>query len=202
MFAYIQASDIQYHMISWLTKRNKIVVGSVSFAVLIVIVTLILRGTDSSQNKRMKILSDNVDLQARDVVYSDIADSGMKWEIIADSANYTKNKSIAVFNNLKVKVITKDGRTFSMRGKKGTVNTKTKDMDINGDVHILSDQGDQLTTDGLKYAGAEQRIYTDLPVVMENSGMRVVGKGMSLSLKNRKLSLLSNIKARINRHGH
>lgn len=189
-------------MISWIQKRNKFVVISAGIAVLIVVIFLIFRGMDSSQKKVVKILSKNVDFQVKDVVYSDVSDSGLKYEILADSASYTKNENMAEFNQLRVKVITKDGRIFSMTGKKGTVNTKTKDFDIAGDVHIVSDQGDHLTTDDLKYSGTQQRIYTDSPVVMTRSGLRVSGTGMSLSVKNKRLSLLSKVEARINRNVH
>jgi LPS export ABC transporter protein LptC len=184
----------------FMKNKKAIIIGSVVFLVLAAVVFLILRAEFSSEDNRIKILSDNVDLQVRDVLYTDVADTGMKWEIIADTAKYMKSENLAVFDNLKIKVITQDGKTFVMTGKSGRMNTETKNIEISGNVTIVSDQGDRLTTDILKYSGSEKRIYTDSPVVMENARMQVRGTGMTLSLNDQGLSLLSKVKARIHKN--
>jgi len=182
--------------------RNKkaVIIASVVFLVLAAVVFLILRAEYSSEGNRIKILSDNIDLQVRDVLYTDVADTGLKWEIIADTAKYMKNENLAVFDNLKIKVIMQDGKTFVMTGKSGRMNTETKNIEISGNVTIVSDRGDRLTTDILKYSGSEKRFYTDSPVVMENARMQVRGTGMTLSLNNQGVSLLSKVKARIHKN--
>ena len=184
----------------FMKNKKAIIIGSVVFLVLAAVVFLVLRAEYSSEDNRIKILSDNVDLQVRDVLYTDVADTGMKWEIIADTAKYMKSENLAVFDNLKIKVITQDGKTFVMTGKSGRMNTETKNIEISGHVTIVSDQGDRLTTDILKYSGSEKRFYTDSPVVMENARMQVRGTGMTLSLNDQGVSLLSKVKARIHKN--
>jgi LPS export ABC transporter protein LptC len=184
----------------FMKNKKAIIIGSVVFLVLAAVVFLILRAEYSSEDNRIKILSDNIDLQVRDVLYTDVADTGLKWEIIADTAKYMKSENLAVFDNLKIKVITQDGKTFVMTGKSGRMNTETKNIEISGNVTIVSDQGDRLTTDILKYSGSEKRIYTDSPVVMENARMQVRGTGMTLSLNDQGVSLLSKVKARIHKN--
>ena len=184
----------------FMKNKKAIIIGSVVFLVLAAVVFLILRAEYSSEDNRIKILSDNIDLQVRDVLYTDVADTGLKWEIIADTAKYMKNENLAVFDNLKIKVIMQDGKTFVMTGKSGRMNTETKNIEISGNVTIVSDRGDRLTTDILKYSGSEKRFYTDSPVVMENARMQVRGTGMTLSLNDQGLSLLSKVKARIHKN--
>jgi LPS export ABC transporter protein LptC len=184
----------------FMKNKKAIIIGSVVFLVLAAVVILILRTEYSSEENRIKILSDNIDLQVRDVLYTDVADTGLKWEIIADTAKYMKNENLAVFDNLKIKVIMQDGKTFVMTGKSGRMNTETKNIEISGNVTIVSDRGDRLTTDILKYSGSEKRFYTDSPVVMENAGMQVRGTGMTLSLNDQGVSLLSKVKARIHKN--
>jgi len=184
----------------FMKNKKAIIIGSVVFLVLAAVVFLILRAEYSSEDNRIKILSDNVDLQVRDVLYTDVADTGLKWEIIADTAKYMKNENLAVFDNLKIKVIMQDGKTFVMTGKSGRMNTETKNIEISGNVTIVSDRGDRLTTDILKYSGSEKRFYTDSPVVMENARMQVRGTGMTLSLNDQGVSLLSKVKARIHKN--
>ncbi len=184
----------------FMKNKKAVIIGSALFLVLAAVVFLILRAEYSSEDNRIKILSDNIDLQVRDVLYTDVADTGLKWEIIADAAKYMKNENLAVFDNLKIKVIMQDGKTFVMTGKSGRMNTETKNIEISGNVTIVSDKGDRLTTDILKYSGSEKRFYTDSPVVMENARMQVRGTGMTLSLNDQGVSLLSKVKARIHKN--
>jgi LPS export ABC transporter protein LptC len=159
---------------------------------------MIFQGEKTSDNKQIKILSDNTDLQVRDVFYTDVGDSGIKWEIKSDLAKYKRNEKLAVFEKVIMKVIMQDGKTYVMTGNQGRMNTETKDMEISGDVNIVSDKGDRLVTDILKYSDSEKRFYTEAPVKLENSRMQVRGTGMSLSLTDKDVSLLSRVKARVN----
>jgi LPS export ABC transporter protein LptC len=153
--------------------------------------------SSSSKNQFLNILSDKVDLQVKNVLYTDVGASGMKWEIRADSAKYVKNENLVLFDRIRVKLVMSDGRTLVMTGDKGKSNTETKDMEISGNVEIITEKGDRLTTDILKYSGSEQRIYTDSAVKLENSRMQVKGVGLSFSLEDKDVALLSKVKANI-----
>jgi LPS export ABC transporter protein LptC len=144
----------------------------------------------------LKIMSDKVDLQVRNVRFTEVGDSGMKWEITAETARYEKKENMAYFDKLSVRLLTKDGETFIMTGKSGKYNTASQDMEIEGNVVIISDKGDRFTTERLRYRSAEKLIETDLPVVMENRVVRVGGKGMILSIEEKKVTLLSEIVGR------
>jgi hypothetical protein len=100
-------------------NKKAVIIGSVFFIVLAAVILLVLRTEYSSEDNRIKILSENVDLQVRDVLYTDVGDSGMKWEIMADTAKYMKNENLAVFDNVRIKVVMPDGKTFAMTGKSG-----------------------------------------------------------------------------------
>jgi LPS export ABC transporter protein LptC len=68
-------------------------------------------------------------------------------------------------------------------------------MEIEGNVGIVSENGDRFTTDRLRYRNAGKRIETDRPVVMENRSVRVSGVGMIFSLEGKKVTLLSQVRA-------
>lgn len=179
-----------------LRKRTLIVTIVIAIVASAVAVVLIMRN-NVSQSKMLKIVSDNVDLQVKNLNYTDVGDSGLKWEVKADSANYVKSDNIAILDKIRVRLVTPDGKTLIMKGDKGKLHTDTKDMEISGNVEVVSDKGDRLTTDLLKYSGSEQRIYTEGAVKMENARMQVRGVGMSLSLTEKDVSLLSRVKANI-----
>jgi LPS export ABC transporter protein LptC len=145
----------------------------------------------------LKIMSDRVDLQVRNIRLTEVGDSGMKWEIIADTARYQKKENLAFLEKLTVKLVTRENRTFVMTGDRGRLNTESRDMEIEGNVDIVSDNGDRFRTDRLRYLNAAKLIETEGPVVLENKSLRVSGVGMTLSLEEKKVALLSQVRASI-----
>jgi len=143
----------------------------------------------------LKVMSERVDLQVRNVRLTEVGDSGMKWEIMADTARYQKKENQAFLEKLTIKLVTKEGRTFMMTGDQGRLNTESRDMEIEGNVEIVSDSKDRFKTDRLRYSNATKLIETEGPVVMENKGIRVSGVGMTLSLEEKKMTLLSQVRA-------
>ena len=144
----------------------------------------------------LNIMSDRVDLQVRNVHYTEVGESGMKWEITADTARYQKRENMAFFDKLTVRLVTKDGKTFVMTGDRGRFNTESRDIEIEGNVGIVSENGDRFTTERMRYRNADRVVETDRPVVMENRSVRVSGVGMIFSLDGQKLTILSQVSAR------
>jgi len=178
-------------------KRNLVIIILIVAIVGAAAVILFIEGSRSSKKQLLNILSDKVDLQVKNVLYTDVGASGMKWEIKADSAKYVKNENLVLFDRIRVKLVMSDGRTLVMTGDKGKSNTETKDMEVSGNVEIVSEKGDRLTTNFLRYSGSEQRIYTNAAVKLENPRMQVNGVGLSISLEDKDIALLSKVKANI-----
>ena len=179
----------------WLmNKKNFLILG---LLVLFVFAAVLFVGVIKEPPKALlEKMADKVDLQAKNVRYTQVGSSGMKWEITADSAQYQKKEDLALFEKVKAKVFMKDGRTFVMTGDKGVLNTRSRDMDIEGNVVVVSDSGDHFRTDRLSYRDAVKRIETDRPVVMENKNARISGVGMVLNLKDEKIAILSGVRAK------
>ena len=179
-------------------RKSKVVVIIIILVIIgAAAVIFFVEKSRSSKNQFLNILADKVDLQVKNVLYTDVGASGMKWEIKADSAKYVKNENLVLFDRIRVKLVMSDGRTLVMTGNKGKSNTETKDMEVSGNVEIITEKGDRLTTNILKYSGSEQRIYTDSAVKLENSRMQVKGVGLSFSLEDKDVALLSKVKANI-----
>jgi LPS export ABC transporter protein LptC len=110
-------------------------------------------------------------------------------------ARYLKKENLALFEKVTVRLVMKDGRTFMMNGDQGRLDTQSRDMEIDGNVGIVSGNGDRFATDRLRYRNAARRIETDRPVAMENGNVRISGVGMIFYLDDSKLTLLSQIRA-------
>ena len=180
------------------TKRKTVVIVAILTVILSVTAILMIGLRMAPGKALLKIMSDRVDLQVKNVRYTEVGDSGMKWEITADSAWYRKKENLALFEKVKVRLVMKDGRVFVMNGDRGRLNTESRDMEIEGNVGIVSENGDRISTDRLLYRNAGKQIETDRPVVMENRSVRISGVGMILTLDEKKITLLSQVRANTN----
>jgi LPS export ABC transporter protein LptC len=177
------------------TKRKTVLIVAILTVILSVTAILAIGLRRAPEKALLKIMSDRVDLQVKNVRYIDVGDSGMTWEITADTARYRKKENLALFEKVKVRLVMKDGRVFVMNGDRGRLNTQSRDMEIEGNVGIVSENGDRFATDRLLYRDAGKRIETDRLVVMENRSVRISGVGMILTLDEKRVTLLSQVRA-------
>jgi LPS export ABC transporter protein LptC len=177
------------------TKRKTVLIVAILTVILTAAAILAIGLVRSPEKALLKIMSDRVDLQVKNVHYTEVGDSGMTWEIRADTARYQKKENLALFEQVKVRLVMKDGRVFVMNGDRGRFNTQSRDMEIEGNVGIVSENGDRFATDRLMYRNAGKRVETDRPVVMENASIRISGVGMIFSLDDKKVTLLSKVRA-------
>ncbi|MCK9362659.1 MAG: LPS export ABC transporter periplasmic protein LptC [Syntrophales bacterium] len=165
--------------------------------ILILSAAAVLIGVGKAPRKALlEKMADKVDLQAKSVRYTQVGSSGMKWEITADSALYRKQGDLALFEKIKARVVMKDGRIFTMSGDKGRLNTLSKDLSLEGNVVLVSESGDRFQTERLNYRDNLKRIETDQPVVMETRNIRINGVGMLFNLKEEKVTILSQVRAK------
>jgi LPS export ABC transporter protein LptC len=180
-----------------ITRKTALILAILATA-LIVTAVFMISLWKTPEKTLLKIMSDPVDLQVKDVHYTEVGDSGMKWEITADSARYRKKENLAIFEKVKVRLATKEGRVFTMNGDRGRLNTQSRDMALEGNVVIISEEGERISTDRLQYRNAERRIETDRPVVMQKGRSRITGVGMIFKLDEKRISLLSRVRASSN----
>jgi len=172
----------------------------VSIALLIIgtVCAVLLVGLGKNDdNGMLKIISGNADLQVKNFHYTEVGDSEGVWEIKADRAQYFKNKSSASFVNVRVKLIASDGGIYVMTGDEGKLNTESRDIEVHGNVVVISDSSDRLESDDMKYAHKDKRIYTDSDVMMDNQTIKVKGRGLSILIRDKSLSIFSHVEATI-----
>ncbi len=178
-------------------RRNIVVAAGVLVAVTAVVYFLRTGQLAPSGGSVLKSLSQNVDLQVKNVHYTDVSESGAKWEVRADTARYVRNENITYFDKVAVRLIMTDGKEFELHADRGNMKTDTRDMNVTGNVVIVSNNGDRFTTDHLAYSHADKRFHTDAPVEMANKRTTVKGTGMWLSLAEGNAAILSGVHARI-----
>ena len=178
---------------------RKYVLSAAVLLTLALVAAVLYRGGQQAGEKQtgLKIIDDNVDLYIRDVHFTEVGDSGNRLEINADSATFHRKENQARFDKVRMRLILPDGKTYELAADRGRLRTDLKDVEIEGNVVILSNRGDRFTTDRLKYSDGEKKIYTEDPVTLSNPRFEMKGKGMTLLLKSEHVTIAGGIKARI-----
>lgn len=178
--------------------------GKLGLAAAVILVAALIaagyyRGSRPAEEQKpgLKVIDDQVDLYIKDVHYTEVGDSGNRLEINADSATFLKKESEARFERVRMKLILPDGKTYELSADRGKLRTDRKDVEIEGNVVILSNRGDRLTTNRLFYSDGEKKIYTKDDVTLTNPRFDVQGRGMTLMLKSEHVSLSGPVKARV-----
>lgn len=181
-------------------SKKTIIISSLAIVFLVVLITIvaIVKVNVNKPKTIIKALQDSTDVQIKEFVYTEVGERKSKWEVKADSAIYDKKKSLAVLELVKIKLITSDGKVFTMNADKGSIMTDKKTIEIEGNVLIASDDGDRFSTDYIKYDDAEKKFYTEAPVTMKNKRMQITGKGLVIYMNKGVLSIPSTVKAIIN----
>jgi len=153
--------------------------------------------TEEKAPAPLKILPDKVDLQARDVLYTEVGRGDVKYEIRAKTVRYLKKENTADFEDVNVKVIMPKGKVYTITSDHGTYDTEKKNISMTGHVVVESDIGERITTDRINYIDAEKKIHTDGPVKMVNKDIEIKGIGMTFMLDNKHLTLFRQVRAMV-----
>lgn len=164
---------------------------------LVLAVILILVMGKESKGPLIKILPQGVDIQMKDIVYTDVGKDGTRMEIRAKTGQYLKEEGKAVFERIIAVLDQPGGHRYTLTGDRGIMWTEKKNIDVYGNVIIMWDDGQKLTTESIHYNGSRRILWTDDPVVHEGPRMRVQGKGLVVYLDKKELKLKSEVKASV-----
>jgi LPS export ABC transporter protein LptC len=179
--------------------KKKVMIPAVLLISGMVAATALFLGTGKKEppSRPLKVVSDTVDVEVKDILYTETGDGKLTWEIKAEGARYLKGANLVAFDTVKVTLLTAGGRKYILSGDKAEFRTDTKDMKITGRVRMLTDRGDVLKANRLQYANSQKRIFAEGPVSLESGRMQVSGEGLNFNVARQEVSLLSNVRAEV-----
>ncbi len=124
-----------------------------------------------------------------------------EWELWADKASSVKAKNQLHLQKVKAVFFSDSGVTFTVTGNRGLVNTKGKDLFIEGDVITRSSNGYEFRTESMDYASKKRILRAANQVAMrgpkdaKGQSLNLTGKGMHASLLKSTMEILSDVRA-------
>lgn len=197
--AILKRPDFMLSIMRFLVKPGRTRIYAAAGLILLIAgaagILMYISGGDGNKGETLKIIPENVDLQVKNIHFTEVGDPDLKWELQADSGRYVKKDNLAYFDNIRIKLITSGGKSYTMTGESGILHTDSNDAEITGNVVVVSDCGDRFTTDKLLYSAADRIVHTDGKVFMEGNKTAINARGMKLYVKEERVSLLSGVQA-------
>jgi LPS export ABC transporter protein LptC len=152
-----------------------IALGVILF-VTVVIGVLIVKGHRASA-PREEVVSSPADQQIRHIhIQEDAKGGGYRWSLDADRAESFPGTGKTLLRKVTIGV-EEPGRRWTVTSDEGDLVQDTRDVELRGNVVLVSSEGMRIETTVLRWANAEGRVWTEQPVTIYRSGGMVKGTG-------------------------
>lgn len=126
--------------------------------------------------------------------------SGLKeWELRAREARHFHKGKMTVLEGIEAAFYVEKGGVIRLKGDRGRILHRTKDIELQGNIVIFTGDGYQLTTDGLQYINRTRQIRSSQRVDIAGDGLEITGTGMSIDLVTGKLSMDGRVETIVSR---
>jgi LPS export ABC transporter protein LptC len=180
-------------------KRTKLFlagIGVASFLGIIIVLTLTLSGKETPKPPPVPENPQGADIIINNFEYTSTDSQGAtEWKLASDTASYFQDNKMVGFKKVNATFYSKEGRTFTVKADKGTLNTEAKDFELSGNVVGTSSDGYTFHTETLTYTAEKNQARTDKKVYLQSPQFKLEGIGMVLDVKEQKLFLVNNVRA-------
>lgn len=147
----------------------------------------------------LPIIETEADLTSKNIHLVGDKSGSKEWELEARGAQHFLTENMTVLENIEASFYVREGGLIRMRAEKGRVHHATRDIEVQGNVLILTDQGYQLRTEGLQYVDSARRITSSDRVAIAGDGLKITGDGMSIDLVTGRLSMGGGVETHLSK---
>jgi LPS export ABC transporter protein LptC len=190
-------------------KRNllQIILGLALFGVVIQVIIVSPHAVKDAEKQseagdaQKALKQDGVDQSLQGMHMIETQEGGKEWELWSDKADRLRDKELLKLDQVKAIFFSKSGMTFTVTGKTGTVEVKSKNMRVEGDVVTKSSNGYAFKTQSVDYSSENKSLSTDLPVEMigpkevKGTGLKLKGRGMLAHMVEGTMEILNDVQA-------
>jgi LPS export ABC transporter protein LptC len=119
---------------------------------------------------------------------------GVRWRLKAEQALVFEEEGRTALKRLSVTMIERD-RTWTIVGEEGDLFQRTSNVEIRRNVVLTSSDGLRLETSVLRWQGAEQRLWTDVPVRMSRDGAVIDGTALDVRMGDETTTMTGHVRA-------
>jgi len=177
--------------------RNLIVFCVLALALALSILLVVNWRKSVLCGKRVEIPRITADLEVGNLFLTEEKRGTVVWELKATTAQCFKEGNKTLLEDLRVTLYNRDGRIVTLRGDRGRIDEKTRDMQIEGGVVVTSSDGLCLRTNSLYYNHSRREMTTEAPVEIDGRGWTISGIGLLMDVARERISILNEVETLI-----
>ncbi len=171
------------------------------FAFLVILVVAVISFKDERKTEiipeaqKKEAALDSPDVKLEKVTYTTVNEDNIKeWELNAESARYFEDRELLSLEEVEVTMYS-DDKTYHMTGNVGHLNTKTRDIEIKGQVEVVMPDSTELRTETLNYDHQKKLMTSKDKVSIRREKVTIDGVGVVINLNKQKLLILDKVRA-------
>lgn len=156
---------------------------------------------ESHDNKKTQFEVNQVQQKAQGIHLVESQRGARDWELFSETAQSYQNKSVWDMEQVRLLFYNQEKQTIQLKGKKGTLDTQTKNMRIEGDVEIETSNGYIFAAPYVEYNSESRLIFCsgDVqvkgPLIQNKRSLFLKGTGMRIPVSSEKMYLDSSVAA-------
>jgi len=116
-----------------------------------------------------------------------------EWHLDADSAHYLNAEKKLILQDISMTFFMENQREVLLTARRGVLMTETKNVVVDGDVVLISDDA-RMTTEKLSYAHENRVLVADSPVNIMGDAYQLTAESMSLDLAGERVEFNGDVK--------
>lgn len=120
-----------------------------------------------------------------------------QWEIRAENIQLSRDKNLTTFSGISKGVFFKDGKeVLNFKADAGKYNSVNNNLEIWGNIQIISSEGVNLFCDKLSWKGGCEKLFTDSGVKLNFDNNFLEGKVLIADVKMQTIEIKGGIKGK------
>ena len=174
-------------------RLSRILFVCVALFVMVVVGVLVVRGR-GAQSVPSEAPQTRADYRIKEVQLQEEMKDGVSWQLEAEQAEAYEKAGKTLLRKVRIRIQEPD-RSWTVTGDEGEMTQESKDVELRGNVILISSDGLRLETARLRWDANAKRAWTDDPVTLHQKGAVVQGKGLDARVGERNTEIKGRIRA-------
>lgn len=141
-------------------------------------------------------LPKNIEVSLQKIHFTESTGGKKKWDLLADKAEYDKSGEVVRLTGIRLEVAAA-GKTgdIVLTSERAAYYTRTRDVELSGNVVAKSASGMEFTTGRVAYVAASSMLRTADRVRFSDGNLAVEGIGMEFMVNRKQLKIMRQVAA-------
>lgn len=167
----------------------------ISLSLIILITVFIVKNRNKFQNSLdIELTKTGIDISIQNLHLIEEKEGIKQWVLNADKAEVVNSKKITRLTNVQIDFFQKSGSHISVVADKGIIQNDSKDIEVEGNVKIINQEGYMLKTDNLKWISKQNAIRIDNAIEISGTDLSITGAGMRVNVETEVVEIYGGVR--------